>query len=248
MERLHHSDYLRLLDFVAGLQEPVAREDFGTHLVRLTSELLPGATIAFDQIDQSGQFYAFDHNAEISPAELTRFVARLQEVYQQNPIYGYISSGGKDPVVDISDLASRRQLHRTDFYHDIFRPYGIEHQVNVLLSRPGWINALTINRDRPIPQRMKTLLSLAIRHIQIAHRNACAMDKLSRIVQPAGETALTVREAEVFSWLGEGKRNSEIAIILGCSPRTIDKHVQNILRKTRAETRTAAVRNGLGRE
>ncbi|WP_367870514.1 helix-turn-helix transcriptional regulator [Luteolibacter sp. Populi] len=246
MERLRHSDYLRLLDFVAGLQEPVALADFGSHIVRLTSELLPGATIAFDQIDQEGGLYAFDHNVEIGPEELQRFVARLQEVYQQNPIYTYISGGGRSPVVDISDLASRRQLHRTDFYHDIFRPYGIEHQVNVLLSRPGWINALTINRDRPIPQRMKTLLTLAIRHIQIAHRNACAMDKISRIVQPAGDSLLTAREAEVFSWLGEGKRNSEIAIILGCSSRTIDKHVQNILRKTRTETRTAAVRNGPG--
>ena len=246
MERLHHADYLRLLDFVAGLQESVALADFGAHLVKLTSELLPGATIAFDQIDQSGQFYGFDHNVEISPAELQRFVARLQEVYQQNPIYSYISGGGREPLVDIADLVSRRQLHRTDFYQDIFRPYGIEHQVNVLLSRPGWINALTINRDRPIPPRMKTLLTLAIRHIQIAHRNACAMEKISRVVQPEAESLLTAREAEVFAWLGEGKRNSEIAIILGCSPRTIDKHVQNILRKTGAETRTAAVRSQNG--
>ncbi|MCW1913202.1 helix-turn-helix transcriptional regulator [Luteolibacter sp. GHJ8] len=245
MERLHHSDYLRLLDFVAGLQEPVALEDFGAHLVRLTSELLPGATIAFDQIGADGLFYGFDHNVEISPEELARFVSRLQEVYQQNPIYGYITGGGSDRIVDIADLASRRQLHRTDFYHDIFRPYGIEHQVNVLLSRPGWISTLTINRDRPIPPRMKTLLALAVRHIQLAHSNACAMDKISRVVMPTSGELLTAREAEVFRWMVEGKRNGEIAIILGCSPRTVDKHVQNILRKTGTETRTAAVRSGL---
>ncbi len=52
MERLRHSDYARLLDFIAELQEPVALADFGSMIVRLTSDLLPGAIIAFDQIDE----------------------------------------------------------------------------------------------------------------------------------------------------------------------------------------------------
>ena len=51
-----------------------------------------------------------------------------------------------------------------------------------------------------------------------------------------------MREIEVIRWLGEGKRNGEIATILACSTRTIDKHVENILRKTGAETRTGAVK------
>ena len=42
-------------------------------------------------------------------------------------------------------------------------------------------------------------------------------------------------------WLAEGKRDREIAIILGLSPRTIEKHVGHILKKFQVETRTAAV-------
>lgn len=52
---------------------------------------------------------------------------------------------------------------------------------------------------------------------------------------------LTPRELEVIYWVSEGKRDREIAVILGRSPRTIEKHVCHILAKLRVETRTAAV-------
>jgi DNA-binding CsgD family transcriptional regulator len=45
---------------------------------------------------------------------------------------------------------------------------------------------------------------------------------------------------EVVSWIGRGKRNEEIAKILGCSTRTVKKHVQRVLKKLRMETRTSA--------
>src|SRR3954452_13406732 len=50
---------------------------------------------------------------------------------------------------------------------------------------------------------------------------------------------LTKREREVVEWIAAGKRNREIGKILGCSSRTIQKHVQHILEKLHVETRTA---------
>jgi DNA-binding CsgD family transcriptional regulator len=51
---------------------------------------------------------------------------------------------------------------------------------------------------------------------------------------------LSRRETEVLAWVTEGKRNGEIATILGASNRTIDKHVERILQKLGVESRTAA--------
>ncbi len=51
---------------------------------------------------------------------------------------------------------------------------------------------------------------------------------------------LTSREAEVLSWLSKGKTNRDIAQILGLSPRTIDKHLEQIYAKLGVENRTAA--------
>ncbi|MEO5916190.1 MAG: helix-turn-helix transcriptional regulator [Luteolibacter sp.] len=248
MERLRHSDYAGLLDFVAELQEPVPLAEFGGHLVKSTARLLPGAIIAFDQIEEASGQYRFDHNCPLSGAELERLFSRLKELYRQNPIHSYIQRGGRETVVDISNLTSQRDFQKTDFYQDIFRPIGLRHQVNVLLPRGGWINSMTINRDRPVSGRIQALLALASRHIAAAHRTACLLEELAGTSTPQQtRSLLTPREIQVVEWLGEGKRNSEIAVILGCSPRTIDKHVENILRKTGAETRTAAVRTSKGR-
>lgn len=51
----------------------------------------------------------------------------------------------------------------------------------------------------------------------------------------------TTRECEVLHWVSAGKRDREIGLILGCSARTVTKHVENLRLKTGAETRLAAV-------
>ena len=51
---------------------------------------------------------------------------------------------------------------------------------------------------------------------------------------------LTVREAEVLLWLGRGKANRDIADILGISPRTVNKHLEQIYTKIGVENRAAA--------
>jgi DNA-binding CsgD family transcriptional regulator len=52
----------------------------------------------------------------------------------------------------------------------------------------------------------------------------------------------TARECEVMHWIAKGKRDSEIAAILGAAPKTVSKHVEHVLQKFRASNRTSAVR------
>lgn len=54
------------------------------------------------------------------------------------------------------------------------------------------------------------------------------------------DLGLTTREGEVLSWLSKGKTNRDIAQILGLSPRTVDKHLEQIYSKLGVENRTAA--------
>ena len=71
---------------------------------------------------------------------------------------------------------------------------------------------------------------------------------LLRLAKDAGDTpaefssefGLTAREGEVLSWLSKGKTNRDIAQILGLSPRTVDKHLEQIYSKLGVENRTAA--------
>lgn len=54
------------------------------------------------------------------------------------------------------------------------------------------------------------------------------------------ELDLTERESEVLHWLANGKTNRDIAQILEMSPRTVNKHLEQIFPKLGVENRTAA--------
>jgi DNA-binding NarL/FixJ family response regulator len=49
---------------------------------------------------------------------------------------------------------------------------------------------------------------------------------------------LTPREEEVLEHVLRGETNKEIAAALGCSDKTIEYHMRNILRKTQTSSRT----------
>ncbi|MFN4135542.1 MAG: response regulator [Novosphingobium sp.] len=51
---------------------------------------------------------------------------------------------------------------------------------------------------------------------------------------------LTQREAEVLLWISHGKPNRDISEILGISPRTVNKHLEQVFEKLGVETRAAA--------
>ena len=51
---------------------------------------------------------------------------------------------------------------------------------------------------------------------------------------------LTRREREVLFWIGKGKSNAEIALILDIAPATVGKHLERIYPKIGVENRTAA--------
>jgi DNA-binding NarL/FixJ family response regulator len=51
---------------------------------------------------------------------------------------------------------------------------------------------------------------------------------------------LTMREAEVLLWLSRGKPNREISEILGISPRTVNKHLEQVFQKLGTENRASA--------
>ena len=52
--------------------------------------------------------------------------------------------------------------------------------------------------------------------------------------------AVTQREADVLLWIAKGKTNREIGLILEMSPRTVNKHLEQIFKKLGVENRTSA--------
>ncbi len=77
-----------------------------------------------------------------------------------------------------------------------------------------------------------------------ALRNEKAIESRRAAIE---QLALSAREAEVLSWVAQGKTNAEISRILGISARTVQKHLEHIFDKLGVENRTAAAAKALER-
>jgi DNA-binding NarL/FixJ family response regulator len=88
-----------------------------------------------------------------------------------------------------------------------------------------------------------------IRVVREVHAGGHPMgpDVRARLDQRAAQPTLTRREIEVLQLVSQGKRNKEIAAILGLSEDTVPVHVKNIFAKLRVNERTAAVNVALRR-
>lgn len=58
--------------------------------------------------------------------------------------------------------------------------------------------------------------------------------------------SLSMREAEVLLWIARGKPNKDISDILGISPRTVNKHLEQVFTKLGVENRASAAALAVG--
>lgn len=101
-----------------------------------------------------------------------------------------------------------------------------------------------VNRDKPLTVKGLT------KALEIRYLGQTGSDEfLLRLVDPDRPSeseilksafSLTNREAEVLLWIGRGKTNREIGLILSMSPRTVNKHLEQIFKKLGVENRTTA--------
>jgi DNA-binding NarL/FixJ family response regulator len=72
-------------------------------------------------------------------------------------------------------------------------------------------------------------------------------DVQARLHERAAQPTLTAREIQVLELVSQGRRNKEIASLLGLSEETVPVHLKNIFAKLKVNERTAAVNVALRR-
>jgi DNA-binding NarL/FixJ family response regulator len=149
--------------------------------------------------------------------------------------------------IDIADSASGADVILTDELPHA--PEGFS-AIVVLSNEP--ITALTIQLGvrAMLPRQAPAAQIIAAIHAAAAGLIAIPVQS-SPVLIPAsteGEMeALSPRELEAFEMMAEGLSNKQIAAKLGISEHTAKFHVNSILSKLRAGTRTEAVIRGLRR-
>lgn len=243
-----------LLDAVDRLYVPQTPAEFPAHLFAILGDLLPGTLNTFDFVElSSGEVQSHvtpELSGSLSRVELEEIVRKF---LWQNPVVNHLASECATAVVQPTDFVSQREFRHTDLYQLGMRPLGIEYQIAAGLAWPGHIGGFAVNRPdgRNFTGREIELVRRLRPHVERAFNQALQIADLHRKaagrppppeLNPASFllSGLTSREAEVLRWVAEGKRNGEIAMILGIASRTVHKHVEHLLMKLEVETRTAA--------
>lgn len=246
-----------LLDALDRLYQPVEPAAFPAHLFGIIAGLLPGAVPSFDAVDLATGTVESHITADVAAViPVADLEAAVRAYLWQNPSLDVLVQQ-PSTVVQLGDLASQRELRRTDFYQHCFRPLGIKHQLAAGITWPGHVCGFVANRggSQPFSDREVEIFTRLRPHVGRAFASVLRWEKNQRhwgglsagvtadsrhSAVKDGNLTLTEREAEVLHWLSAGKRNGEIAALLDISPRTVHKHVEHIFSKLRVETRTAA--------
>lgn len=167
----------------------------------------------------------------------------VEESFQGSMVL--LSEEGK--VVEYPPLASAR----LDYYY----PHEKKAPVQVLPDEvERWVQAEiktfsslagTSWGDKLIARRGRSVLSMNLLKSKEGFMLLFEESVSVRMFDVLVKMGLTHRESEVLQWVCQGKKNSEIALILQVSPATVRKHVEHILLKLCCETRGAAAQSAM---
>jgi DNA-binding CsgD family transcriptional regulator len=173
--------------------------------------------------------------------------ACFDRYFNEHPLVRYHGLEHGPGARRISDSQPFARFRHTELYSEYYRRIGIDHVVAVPVEvDSGTLVSFVLNRSRrDFSDRECALLDLVGVHLSRQYRRVRAQQRLASD-RTALLESLTAREREVVRWLAAGKTDRDIAALLGCSHRTVQKHLERSYAKLGVETRTAAVMRALG--
>lgn len=235
--RLNHADYRKFNEAVAALYRlaftvgPCAAVT--AVLERTIGGMAQAATVRGDEVVDCALSQG---ELEAPMRDMTPTIVRYHPRFQAGELLGL--------VLGISDFLSRSAWHDNEL-QQVVRPYlRVEDDlgVRIPLTNGGSFAACVLRESRTFREEDRLLFSLLLPHIRTLLEPLPALPNEPARLRALG---LTVREQEVLFWISEGKRNAEAAAILGISPGTVKRHLENIYRKLGVENRHGAARRAL---
>ena len=180
-------------------------------------------------------------------APLFREVAdRLVEGLPTHPFARHYARTQSRTALISSDFAPDEwQAHRRA-YDDVYKLVRLNHLLGIPVHDDRGLLALNLVREHcPFDEGDRASLNWLHPHLEQGLRNATVWTlttrhEADRVYALAEQLELSSREAEVAFWLSLAKTNHEIALILNVAPRTVEKHIERVLKALEVENRTAA--------
>jgi DNA-binding CsgD family transcriptional regulator len=162
------------------------------------------------------------------------------------PLMCHTRPGGDGRPIRRSDLQSMRSFRNSGVYADVVRKTGIDEMLALAL-KPGSLHVcISLNRTGrdftpaavDLLTQLRPLLTRRIARLAASRANHLAVGEGA--TWPA-RSDLTTRQEQVLRLVASGLTDAAIGHYLGCSPRTVDKHLEHIYRKLGVSCRAAAI-------
>lgn len=228
--RLVESDYRKVLDviYAAGeVEGPIACPE---PVLQSLRELVPCDVVTFHERSTTPErvvLYTGEPQGTMT-ADIRSAHRRLRH---EDPLQPAVGARRIDDVIAMHDFRRRR------FYLEVHRPLGVEYLLWLYLDPARSDARLEFDRsDTDFAERDRRVLDVLLPHL----RQVLLRAQLRRRAVNSAH-GLTSREREVLACVAEGRTNIEIGRLLGISPETVRKHLENTYEKLGVHTRTGAV-------
>lgn len=239
MTRLSISEYELLLECIQQLHSFHDLPSLCTWMLeKALPQLVPSEWYWYNEVDFARPENTLAMLRPEANALFQRLLPQFKTMSCQNPLLVHPNQSNHFSIHTISEFLTRDAFHQLALYQDVYRAMRAEYQIAATTRpEPDCITAFVLAREKTdYTERDRTILEFLRPHLAVAfdnlEQNKCGASKPGR-----DAFGFTPRENEVSRWICEGKANSEIAAILGISPRTVHKHVEHIFEKTGVASR-----------
>jgi DNA-binding CsgD family transcriptional regulator len=248
--RFSHADLEAVVELLGEAVELEGTEPFPQPFLERLGSLLRSSNTVYAHLD-------FHRRQVLDGASVADFrddpavEALYWDYADECPTAAYRWRTGDPAAVRLDDVISRRAWRRRSFYNAYWRPYDLEHYVEVgLPAPPKHHHFVGVARHRDasdFSERDRDLLELLRPHLA----RICELAELRARFAANGiddkvAATLTPREQEIVDLVAQGKTNAEIATILWVAPSTVKKHLEHVYEKLGVGRRAAvaAARTG----
>ncbi|ALV43371.1 hypothetical protein AU252_21195 [Pseudarthrobacter sulfonivorans] len=233
-------------DFAAQLNHLGDRDAYLDAASQFLLKLFPSDHAAWSSLDAragTAEVVAYPHYSGANVQKM------MLDMYDEHPFAASVQTdgvGGDWRPRRLSDLVSDLELYRTRAFQEALSIVGVNRQLVLFTAgcRVDYFHCWTMNRwnhdfsdnDASLAQQIQPMLQLL--------DSAYAGGNAHRVAETANAEAysLTAREQQVMRLLGQGLKATGIGRLLGCSPRTVAKHIEHAYTKLGSNNRVDALR------
>ncbi|WP_168189640.1 LuxR family transcriptional regulator [Limnobaculum zhutongyuii] len=175
------------------------------------------------------------------PQVINNYPIGWNQAYQSNN-YFEIDPTVQHGLRSTQALFWEDDLYRTSpYFWEEAKAFGINHGISQAQKDSiGRVGMLTFAS----PDQHYTAKTLLVQAPSLIWLSQIAHNRLAEYLLPQenheADYQLTKREKDILRWTAEGKTSNEIAILMSISDRTVNFHVNNILKKLSVSNKTAA--------